>query len=79
MSIERVHIDPESRQLMLAVEGITNEAEFSAVCTALEAVLARRILREQGGEAHPGYSAIAGQMIARHVMALLDCKDLADA
>jgi hypothetical protein len=73
---QQARIDPESRQLMLAVEAITNGEEFSAVCTAIEAVLARRILREQGGVSHPAYSAIAGQMIARHITALLETKDL---
>ena len=75
---ERVHIDAETRALLHSIESVIADAEFSAVCTALEAVLARRIKREQGGVSHPGYAAIAGQMVARHVMALMDCEGLLD-
>lgn len=76
---EQVHVDSETRALMRAIEAITDQAEFSMVCTALEAALARRIKREQGDDAHPAFSAIAGQMVARHVMALMDCRGLTDA
>ena len=75
---QRVRIDAETRALMHSIESITAGNEFSAVCTALEAVLARCIKREQCGVAHPAYSAIAGQMVARHVMALIDSEGLLD-
>jgi hypothetical protein len=76
---ERVNIDPESRALIRSIEAITDPAEFSAVATALEAVLARRIKHEAGPtDLGPAWTIVTGQMVARHVMALLDCKDLAD-
>jgi hypothetical protein len=72
----QAHIDPETYQLMLAIEATTDPAEFSAVCTALEAALARRILREAGERPSPYQMIIAGQMIASHITALLETKDL---
>lgn len=77
--VERVHVDSETRALLRSIEAATDQAEFSMVCTALEAALARRIKREQGENAHPAFSAIAGQMVARHVMALIDFEGLTDA
>lgn len=71
-------VDPETKALISAIEAITLPAEFSAVMAALDGVLARRIRREQGAESHPGYNAIAGQMISQHITALLECKGLLD-
>ena len=76
---EKVYVDSDTCTLVRAIEAITDQAEFSMVCTALETALARRIKREQGANAHPAFSAIAGQMVARHVMALMDLQGLNDA
>lgn len=73
-----VVIDGEIKALISAIEAVTDPGEFTAVMSALECVLARRIRREQGVGAHPNYNAIAGQMVNRHITALLGCEGLLD-